>query len=385
MILLATFLLLGMTLVIALFQPKEQTTGSLSALLILTCVISWIFVGMRETWISSEEMVAWVSLQMLQGPLLYIYVRSQILPREAWKASVLLHLLPALFMAGLWIIQVQYHALLSLPCPAESQCSDYYEKRFIHRLATWVSIMTYGYYSLQLLPQYIARIKNHYSALQGLRLTWLKCLIWCFILLAMMAVMLDVFRYRGFVYWLSGSFLQAWGPILLMLFIAGFSMGQRNINRQMGTDDLSMFYQPVPSDFLDKKGGDHRTHVKYQSSGLDHGLAEQLWKTLTQLMHDDTLYLKHGLKIADVAAQLSMPVNYVSQAINSHGKQSFYDWVNQYRLNHAVHLLEDDGLKMVDIAEASGFASQSSFYGNFKQRFNMAPRQYRQSHLKNLQ
>jgi len=118
---------------------------------------------------------------------------------------------------------------------------------------------------------------------------------------------------------------------------------------------------------------------KYQSSGLDEHLAAQLWRALTELMEQQQWYLKHGLKVADLANELAVPVNYVSQAINGYGEQSFYDWVNQYRLNHAVRLLADGGLKVVDIAEASGFASQSSFYEHFKHTYKMTPKQYQKT------
>ncbi len=391
-ILLASFLVLGMALFIGLLQHKEQTSRYLIILLFLNCVIAWIFVSMQEGWVTSKPMVAWVSLQMLQGPFLYFYVRSLVHLEFRWRLQDSYHFIPAVCFAWLWLLQVQDPFLLSVSCPDAGMCSQQYESRFVHRLATWLSIFIYGYGALRLLPIYMNRMKHHYSALQGLKLTWLKCLIWCFIVLAAMAVLLDVLRYSGVSSWLYGGVLQAWGPIILIVFIAGFSMRQRHISLQMQADHLSLFYQPEPvqselrntDDASLKQSNEAAAQVdvpqqKYQSSGLDEHLAAQLWRALTELMEQQQWYLKHGLKVADLANELAVPVNYVSQAINGYGEQSFYDWVNQYRLNHAVRLLADGELKVVDIAEASGFASQSSFYEHFKHTYKMTPKQYQKT------
>ncbi len=378
-ILLTSFLLLGMALFIGLFQLHGQTTRHLLALLVLNCVISALLVSMRESWLNSQEAVMWLSLQMLQGPFLYAYVRSLVSQPIVMTPVQLLHFLPASLFAVLWLIQIQYPNLLSLPCPQASLCSAQYESRFVHRLAAWVSIFLYGYYALRLLPAYIHTIKNHYSALHGLKLTWLRWLIWCFIAITLVAALLDGLRYSGIPLWLYGGVLQAWGPIMLMFFIAGFSIRQRNINQQMGLDNLSVLHQSSEQASAGNKqqAPEQHAQTKYQSSGLMQEQAQQLWLELGRLMESEHLYLKHGLKIADVADALSIPSNYVSQAINSEGQCSFYDWVNEYRLKHALTLLAQPTLKVVDIALASGFSSQSSFYGNFKQRFNMTPRQYR--------
>lgn len=390
-ILLASFLVLGMALFIGLLQHKEQTSRYLIILLLLNCLVAWIFVAVNEAWVTSKPMQAWMSLQMLQGPFLYFYVRSLVHLEFKWRVQDGFHFLPAVLLALLWLVQVHIPSLLSLPCPDTSLCSSEYESRFVHRLATWLSIFIYGYWALRFLPVYMNRMKHHYSALQGLKLTWLTCLIWCFIILAAMAAFLDVLRYSGVSSWLYGGVLQAWGPIILIVFIAGFSMRQRHISLQIQADHPSLFYQPEPT--LPSRTGDDDPDSKqpngvltqgqmqlpkYQSSGLDEQLAAQLWVALTELM-EQQWYLKHGLKVADLASELAVPVNYVSQAINGYGKQSFYDWVNQYRLNHAVSLLADGGLKVADIAEASGFASQSSFYEHFKHRYKMTPKQYQKS------
>ena len=316
---------------------------------------------------------------MLQGPLLLGYVRSQVQPNFKWKKRYLLHALPMIVMLVVWQWQLTSPDSLRFVCPESSGCSQLYEMRLLHRVAIWASIMAYSIWALGLLPAYIRRIKDQFSALEGLRLIWLKWLIGGFLSLTVFAMLLDILKYWGMDSKLYGGYLQAWGPILLMLFMTGFSVRQRRINAQLGADEKGVFYQ-ASANSKESAVSTQPDTLKYQSSGLDVDLIQQLWDQLDDTMKCNSLYLRQGLKLADVANELGVSGNYVSQAINGIGEQSFYDWVNQYRLEHAQRLLKESSLSVTDIAEASGFASQSSFYSHFKQRFAMTPRQYRQSH-----
>lgn len=378
-VLLTSFMLLGMALFIAFLQIAQPVSRFLLGMLLLNCVLAWLFVGVRENWSLPDEARAFLSLQMLHGPLLMGYVMSQTHPQFQWKAVYWLHGLPALIMGVVWFIQLHYPQVLRVDCPDTLVCHPFYEMRFIHRAGAWVSAIIYAALSLRLLPEYLARIKNEYSALEGLRLTWLTMLIWCFMGLAILAGLMDVGKYLGWLDIIYGGYLQAWGPILLTVFLCGFAIRQRLIQIRLDAPGSIDFYQGP--NINTKSETPNETSAKYQSSGLDNELVETLWAQLNTLMHEQRLYLSHGLKIADVAQILSVPVNYVSQAINSQG-QSFYDWINHYRLQQAKALLVQGELRITDIAEESGFASQSSFYSHFKQATGMTPRQYRQSDQK---
>lgn len=378
-VLLASFLLLGMALFIGVFQLDNRVSRFLLGLIVLNSVLAWLFVGMGEQWTTGEHLITWISLQMLQGPLLLGYVSSQVQPNFKWKKRYLLHALPMIVMLIVWQWQLTSPDSLRFVCPESSGCSQLYEMRLLHRVAIWASIMAYSIWALGLLPAYIRRIKDQFSALEGLRLIWLKWLIGGFLSLTVFAMLLDILKYWGMDSKLYGGYLQAWGPILLMLFMTGFSVRQRRINAQLGADE-GVFYQ-ASANSKESAVSTQPDILKYQSSGLDVDLIQQLWDQLDDTMKCNSLYLRQGLKLADVANELGVSGNYVSQAINGIGEQSFYDWVNQYRLEHAQRLLKESSLSVTDIAEASGFASQSSFYSHFKQRFAMTPRQYRQSRM----
>jgi AraC-like DNA-binding protein len=77
-------------------------------------------------------------------------------------------------------------------------------------------------------------------------------------------------------------------------------------------------------------------------------------------------------------------VNHLSQVINSGFGVSFFDYLNQYRIEHAKELLTTlDGQSnaILNIAFTVGFNSNSAFYAAFKKYVGQTPAQYRRSQM----
>lgn len=97
-----------------------------------------------------------------------------------------------------------------------------------------------------------------------------------------------------------------------------------------------------------------------------------------EVMTEQQLFLKPGLKITDVAMELGSNRTYVSEYINSRFGQSFSDYVNSLRVEYAQKLMADSpGRDLVDIYTSSGFASEAAFFRNFKKFASMPPNVYR--------
>ncbi|MGM9853378.1 MAG: helix-turn-helix domain-containing protein [Muribaculaceae bacterium] len=61
---------------------------------------------------------------------------------------------------------------------------------------------------------------------------------------------------------------------------------------------------------------------------------------------------------------------------NSHGK-TFFEFVNEYRVQHARTLLQSGNDKLDIVAEKSGFSSRQSFHRVFTKLTGSSPGQYR--------
>lgn len=91
------------------------------------------------------------------------------------------------------------------------------------------------------------------------------------------------------------------------------------------------------------------------------------------------LFLRHNLKISDVAAELCTNRLYVSTAINEEIGISFSDYINRKRVNYAIQLIRaNPQMTIYEIADLSGFASDKSFYRNFKSITGKSPKEIRQ-------
>jgi len=110
---------------------------------------------------------------------------------------------------------------------------------------------------------------------------------------------------------------------------------------------------------------------------------EVIGRRLEKLMNDKKLYLKKSLKINDVASELGSCRTYVSNYINQTKGESFSDYINHLRIEDAKDILSSDiEIKNLSLAEQLGFASEQSFYRNFKKWTGMTPSQWRKRGLR---
>lgn len=100
----------------------------------------------------------------------------------------------------------------------------------------------------------------------------------------------------------------------------------------------------------------------------------ELMDRITRQMEEDRLFLKKGLSKDDLARAVYSNSRYISDYINRKAGCSFTDYVNDYRIRYARHLLyENPDMRLADISEESGFSSQVTFYRNFKARTGQTP------------
>ncbi|MEM1386701.1 MAG: helix-turn-helix transcriptional regulator [Pseudomonadota bacterium] len=117
---------------------------------------------------------------------------------------------------------------------------------------------------------------------------------------------------------------------------------------------------------------------KYSKSALAAEHADRIARKLTAAMRDDTLYRDANLSLTKLAQHINASPNYVSQTLNEHVNRSFFDFVNEWRINEAKKLLlENPEDTILAITYEVGFNSRSAFYTAFKKETGITPSQYR--------
>jgi len=83
------------------------------------------------------------------------------------------------------------------------------------------------------------------------------------------------------------------------------------------------------------------------------------------------------LSVDDIAAHVSISVNYARQIFKEHFQCSLSDYITNQRIEHAIKLLTTTDWTVRDISEQSGFQTKSTFFAAFKRATGMTPNQYR--------
>ena len=105
---------------------------------------------------------------------------------------------------------------------------------------------------------------------------------------------------------------------------------------------------------------------------------EKLYSSLVRIMHEQELFKNPDLGREYLAARLATNRTTLSRAVKNISGKTLVEFINHYRLRHAVELLEKQPeLSIQEIEESSGFASRTTFYRQFSAHYGMSPSEYR--------
>ena len=105
-----------------------------------------------------------------------------------------------------------------------------------------------------------------------------------------------------------------------------------------------------------------------------------LSQRIEEMVCQHNMFLQKNLKVSDIASALNTNRLYVSQAINDDMHMSFSEYINHKRISYAIQLMQNNPqLNMTEVAAASGFSTDNSFYRNFKAFTGKTPKEATQS------
>ncbi|WP_083158009.1 helix-turn-helix domain-containing protein [Allomuricauda sp. CP2A] len=125
----------------------------------------------------------------------------------------------------------------------------------------------------------------------------------------------------------------------------------------------------------------NQKQLKYEKTGLSESFSFELKSKLEHLMATKKPYLNHELRLDDIAELLDISRHHASQVINENFKMSFYDYINQYRIEEAKNKLSSSisnnlSYSISDIAYQCGFNNRVSFYKAFKKITRTTPTEF---------
>jgi AraC-like DNA-binding protein len=317
------------------------------------------------------------SFGLLLGPLLYLYTKSMIykdymIPRNTW-----LHLLPFLLLLGssFYFYSQQPEAMQRYVSEVRSRTNTP-PIQILFSLFVYGQFFAYLYFSLREIVNYRQAIREQFSAIEHINLSWLTSTIVVFGIAMLLATLNSFIGLTPF----KGYHEISLGAIIVALFIF--------INQVI----FKALQQPqvfsgIELTSTEKEGAADKNipvQRKYATSSLSTPEREAHLQHLLHLMSSEKLYLDPELSIEDLANRLSIPVKTLSQVINESLEQSFFDFVNTYRINEAKLLLSNPADKKITVLEVMykvGFNSKSSFNTAFKKLTQMTPSDFKKVHM----
>ncbi|MEJ2622529.1 MAG: helix-turn-helix domain-containing protein, partial [Candidatus Thiodiazotropha sp.] len=332
------------------------------------------------------------NIDFLFGPLTYLYVTA-LTARSGFRFSLQQwrHFLP--FLIGFLLLiplmlldQQQLQSLLS--DQAEQQDTDILWAELSVILVGVLAILQMAIYlglSIKRLLKHQHNVEQQFSFLEQISLAWLKNLLLAFVILYF-SYLADVFLAE-----LLAFPEEVIGIHFLLIVLVIYTMGYMGLRQpaiftqfhQADPNNIGQCEKAQQSSASGKQNGSDpaATQTKYQRSALDSETSQLLYQELQKHMDEQRAFLDSKLTMPQLAAQLSISANYLSQVINEQAECNFFDFINRYRIVEAQRRLttETGQINILAIALDAGFNSKSAFYTAFKRHTGQTPSQYRKS------
>ncbi|MDL2276979.1 helix-turn-helix domain-containing protein [Parabacteroides sp. OttesenSCG-928-G07] len=287
------------------------------------------------------------------------YFMSLLKPQRLTKRYIFFHILFAIVFAGVFfLLEKRYGTTLNwdiiLSTPSETAV--------IIRLSALACLIGFEIYvGIVCLYEYFRYqkfIKETFSYEEDINLNWIG---YCIILFAIYAASDLLWMINASVF-VKGLFGISAFVATVCLFWLGFRQGEVPIEEENETDlsPAEEHGETTPSNYLMIK------QEWLKQSLLDYFLGEKP-------------YLNPDLNLDDVSKALGTNKTYLSQLINREFEMNFYTFVNQYRIDYAIQLIENYDkrtLMTTQLFSDSGFKSRSVFYKLFKETTGYSPTDY---------
>lgn len=239
---------------------------------------------------------------------------------------------------------------------------------------TWYAVWT-----LHELPKYHRRLKEEYSYDEEINLHWLCGVMILFYVILAAWVYQALFKgYFSDIVYMTVS-LVSWSVVCYfinrqdvvfreVLGSSGSGAADSSDIEAQTTDSPEQQSCPQPA---------VPASVSVESSPQTSDIDEQMVADIHKAFEEDRIYLNPKLRLSDLAARIGTNRTYMSQYFNHTCEQSFYEYVNNYRVRHSMVLLSDTDYTLEIIAEMSGFNSLSTFRRAFILQNGCSPQQYR--------
>ena len=338
-----------------------------------TLSITFAITYFAVEWNVPDLMALQLNISLLLAPLFFIYISSLTKPQQNPLSTLALHLLPYILTWVYWVYlflsrtEGELNALF-----LETDDSQLPLLFILALLLEALAIPVYVCWSLRILKTHKRTISDAYSYTEGIDLKWAYALVVCTGALWLSIVVIEAVQ--GTLSWVTDDRTLQTGYAFATFFVyylGYFGLKQGHISNLGHSIDRVQPALEGPAEI--------EPPAKYLKSGLKKQEAKAYIETLVDYIEIEKPYLQSRLSIKDIATALNIPQNHLSQIINEHLGQTFYNFVNQHRVEEFKRRIAQPQYKnytLISIALDCGFNSKSSFNRIFKKLEGLTPSAY---------
>jgi AraC-like DNA-binding protein len=346
-------------------KRRSSLANTLLGLFLLCFVFEALSMWLPFSYIGTYSVGQYFDLpevKMFFPILFFHYVLEKLGSAKRFRGFLKFHYILAFLIAGISALNLTFFL-------AEGRSiRDYFSWNAISRV--FLANQYYAFFltllvlalSIREVLSYKKQIENEYSDLGMLEIKWL----WQFIFsLAPIVIMwgLELGRIAMGGTGMSNYVLLTWGFIIVFIYFLSFRAFQHK----------NMF------EGLPQKNIDDKLSLKEdEQEQIDN--YQELTTKLNKLMESKEYYLNQDLTIHDLSRSVRMSPRLLSACINRNLDLNFTEWVNNYRVDHALAMLKDpkkNYFSIEGIGADSGFKSRSAMYTAFKKKTGKTPGYFR--------
>lgn len=226
---------------------------------------------------------------------------------------------------------------------------------------------------------YAREIKYSFSYTEPIQLNWLIHFSWIYFGVTIISLLSFITSNLNLlpVDIQTAYMIVSASTVLAIFYISFHGIRQYSIAEYYGSQALQSMTDSQSETVVNDQ-------EKYKTSTLTRSEQEVIYQSLRKLFNEKKLFREPKLQLSDVADALAISTHSLSQTINTMAGKPFYDFVNEYRVNHLRKLLEDPSQKrftILALGMESGFNSKASLNRVFKEATGLSPSEYQKRNL----
>ena len=305
-------------------------------------------------------------LANLPAPFLLWYVRTLAEPEFRLKPVHVLHLLPFAIVAF-----CLYSLIPFINTEQKMLLHYYYIPHFVDMLYWHSYLPQVSIYMIPIirgLHEHRRRIKNEFSTIDDISLTWL--VFFTYSLIAAFTILLLCFYldFQNKTFLMTNVYMSKIWPCMMSFYL--LIIGYKGLAQH----EIFSGTEIIPVDENDN------TLEKYS---IPPEKIRESMDRVARVMKEKKPYLDPGLTLPMLAEMAEVPRNTLSQAINESTGQNFYDYVNAFRIETVKEYLknpEKQDMNILHIAMDAGFNTKATFNASFKKYTGLTPGEFRKTY-----